>query len=242
MEGGSAMNQKATKKQISLLSSDETTSQLLKTHLESNTFSFKTLPDSTALESLLNDRADVLILVEQNPLNLSAIDICKIVRLKNEEVIIIIVAEESDLMRKILALELGADDYLTKPVAWLEINARIKVTLGRMTAVKKMTLEETEFKFNDLYLDSQRRICLVNKNEIKLSNYEFLTLLYLVQSEGKTVSRATLLNEVWGLPSDDLTRPVDDIVRRLRKKLRNQQSSSEITAHWGYGYRIEVGS
>lgn len=233
------MNHDMMKKQISLLSTDETTCQLLRTHLESTHLIIKTLPDSTTLEEVLSDVADVLIIDEQNPLNLSAIDICKIIRLKNAEIIILILAKEEDLTRKILALELGADDYLTKPVAWLEIVARIKVILNRMSVVKKMALEITEFRFNDLYLDVNRRICVVSEHEIKLTNYEFLTLLYLVRNDGKTVTRATLLDEVWGLPPDDLSRPVDNIVRRLRKKLRNQKSSSQITLSWGHGYRIE---
>jgi len=232
------MNQAS--KKISILSSDEDTIKLLGTSFESNHFSSKILPGTVSLETLLIDSADILILDEQNPLKISPTDMCRIIRAKNEEVILIILAEQFDVTAKVLALEFGADDYLQKPANPLEVMARIKITLKRMKLVEKMLSEVTEFKFNDLYLDSERRICVANGHELKLSNYEFLTLLYLVKSNGKPVSRTKMLAEIWELDSDEHTRPVDDIVRRLRKKLSNVPSSTHISAIWGHGYRVEA--
>jgi len=227
-------------KKISILSSDEATIRLLGSSLESNSFSSEVLPNTLSLESLLLDTADILILDDQNPFNMSAMDICRITRIKNEEVIIIILTNKLDHSAKILALEFGADDYLEKPANPLEIMARIKVTLKRMNFVEKTASETTEFKFNDLYLDSERRICVANGHELKLSNYEFLTLLYLVQNNGKSVARTKMLTDIWELDSDDNVRPVDDIVRRLRKKLSTVPSSTQIVAIWGHGYRVEA--
>ena len=235
------MKNECTKQKISILSTDETTKKLLGANLlVGSKFSSEIMPVTTSLESLLVSTASVLILDDENPFKMSTIDLCKIIRTKNEEVVILLLADDFDITTKILALELGADDYLEKPANRLEIIARIKVTLKRMNVAEKIALEENEFKFNDLYLDTSRRLCTVNGNELKLTGYEFLTLLYLVKGDGKPVSRASLLNDVWGLPSDDPTRPVDDIVRRLRKKLKAQRSPTHISAVWGHGYRIEV--
>jgi len=227
-------------KKISILSSDETTVKLLDSSASTYSFLIEVLPSTTSLVSLLNDTADILILDDQNPLNMSTMDICKIIRAKNDEVIIIILTNKLDITAKVLALEFGADDYLEKPANLLEIMARIKVTLKRMSFVEKMALGATEFKFNDLYLDTERRICVANGHELKLTNYEFLTLLYLIQSNGKPVARTTMLTDIWGLDSDDNARPVDDIVRRLRKKLKAGQSHTQISAIWGHGYRVEA--
>jgi len=234
------MNNEAIKQKISILSSDEATIKLLSANPLSNSFSSEILPDTTSFESLLSSTSDVLILDEQNPLRISAIDICKIIRTRNEEVIILLLVDDFDITTKILALEFGADDYLEKPANRLEIMARIKITLKRMNVVEKMALEQNEFKLNDLYLDAERRICIANGNELRLTNYEFLTLLRLVQGNGKPVSRVSLLTDVWGLPSDEKTRPVDDIVRRLRRKLKAQKSPTQISSVWGHGYRIEA--
>ena len=233
------MNNETTKQKISILSSDEVTINLLGASHLSSSFFCEIVPHATSFELLLSNTADVLILDEQNPLNITAIDLCKIIRAKNDEVIIILLTDNFDITTKILALELGADDYLEKPANRLEIMARIKVTLKRMSFMEKMALEANEFKFNDLYLDAGRQICIVNGNELRLSNYEFLTLLYLVRSNGKPVARALLLSAIWGLSSDEKTRPVDDVVRRLRKKLKEQKSPTQISAVWGHGYRIE---
>ena len=234
------MKNEHTKAKISILSSDEITKKLLGTNLLADSFSSEIMPNTTSLESLLNSTADILILDVENQLRMSTIDICKIIRTKNEEVVIILLTDDFDVATKILALELGADDYLKKPANRLEIIARIKVILKRMNVAEKIALEENEFKFNDLYLDTDRRLCIANGNEMHLTNFEFLTLLHLVQSKGSPVARASLLNKVWGLPSDELTRPVDDAVRRLRKKLKDKKSLTYISTIWGYGYRMET--
>lgn len=234
------MNDTLLEQKIGILSSDEKTLKLLDATFESNHFLSEQLSHAVSLESLLMNTADVLILDEQNPLKMPPTDICKLIRTKNEEVILIILANKFDLITKILALELGADDYLEKPANPLEIMARIKITLKRMHITDRRSSESTEFKFNDLYLDSERRICVANGHELRLTNYEFLTLLQLVQSKGRPVSRVSLLADVWGLASDEKTRPVDDIVRRLRKKLKERQSPTQILAIWGHGYKIEA--
>jgi len=234
------MKNESFKNKINILSSDESTIKLLAYDLLAGSgFSGEIMPDTTSLEMLLNSTADVLILDSKNPLQMLPIDICKIIRTKNDEVVILILTDDFNVSTKVLALEFGADDYIKKPANQLEITARIKSILRRMNIVEKALLEDDEFMFNDLYLDARRRVCTINGNELLLSNHEFSTLLYLVQGKGRPVARDLLLNDIWELPSDDPTRPVDDVVRRLRKKLKSHKSHSYISTIWGFGYRIE---
>ena len=234
------MKNELIKPQISILSSDESTIKLLGMSLDFTNFSNEVLPEQLTLEDLLMQPSDVIIIDEQNPIEMLITDICKLIRTKNEEVIIIILANKFDILTKILMIEFGADDYLEKPANPLEIMARIKATLRRHNFATKTVLEESEFRLNDLYIDASRHICIANGNQLNLTNYEFLTLLQLVKFKGKTVERGSLLTDIWGLANDDNMRIVDDIIRRLRKKLKSKQSSTQILTMWGHGYRIEA--
>jgi len=233
------MIQRALKTHISIVSIDDTTLRTFATTPSTELFSIVSIKE-TSLEILLSMPTDVFILDEKNALKMSTLDICKIIRTKNEEVQIIILTDDFDISEKIIALELGADDYLAKPANRLEVLARIKGISKRMRLIGEMIVEQNEFRFNDLYLDSGRNICVIDGVDASLTKYEFQTLLQLVQNKGKTVSRATLLRSIWGLSNDEHTRPVDDVVRRLRKKLSAYESTSQIFSHWGHGYRIEI--
>lgn len=231
------------KKTVKLLSKNqETMQQILEQFRINNYFSMSAFSNLVALEELILAPVDVLIIDEENQFDLMATDLCKIIRSKNEEVIIVIISKQYDVSTKILALELGADDYLMQPINRLELVARIKAIYRRMDVASKLAEDEFTFEFNDLYLDSKRYICTVNDDEMRLTKYEFLTLLYLVKNSRKSVDRNDLLAQVWGLPDFDLgsTRPVDGIVRRLRKKLKEQHSTSQIISHWGFGYRLDT--
>jgi len=233
------MNKKSMTNKISILSTDEATIKLLELNFSVENFTKEFLPATITLAALLTTPTEVLILDEQNPFEMSPIDLCKFIRTKNEEVIIIILANTFNTMAKILALDFKADDYCEKPVNPLEIAARIKVILNRIHYPPKVTLTEAETKFNDLYLDSSRRLCVANGNEVNLTNNEFSTLFDLVKGGGKPVSRTLLLMDVWGLTSGESARPVDDVVRKLRKKLKANNSLTQIAVVWGYGYKVE---
>jgi len=228
---------------VSLFSADTTFSTKLAAAQSEFSFFYSPLSEDVHLEDLLLLSTDVLLLDDSNYLGLSALDLCRMIRLKNEEVILILLGETFTTEDKMLALHSGADDLFKKPVHLKMLFSRVTAVKRRMavvaTEVAEVRQSLTEFSFNDLFLDSKRHMCLVKNHEVRLTNFEFLTLLYLVKHSEKTVARGDLLAEVWELPPDDPTRPVDHVISRLRQKLTQKNSTSQIQTYWGHGYRLE---
>ena len=122
---------------------------------------------------------------------------------------------------KVVGLEIGADDYMTKPFSIRELLARIKAILRRKSEITKSI---DEFSFNGIFLDFNKMEALKNGREVKLSSLEFKILKYLIENEGIVVSRDKLLDDVWGYESFPTTRTVDNYILSLRKKIENNPS------------------
>jgi DNA-binding response OmpR family regulator len=146
------------------------------------------------------------------------------------ELPVLILSARSELRAKLLSFELGASDYLTKPFALAELLARVRVQLRR-----SMTREGLRVIAGPLELDVLRRQVHVDGEAIDLSHREFALLHYLVEREGKVVSRERLLADVWGIDFDPKTNVVDVCVRRLRRKLKHGGSIETVR---NAGYRM----
>lgn len=220
-------------KKIMLLSTDPQAKNLAIANFE-----IELLTVATSLETLLFTDADVLIIDEANPFSLATADLSRIVRTKNMEVVIITLAAAEDRLAKIANLEAGADDHQVKPVDHLAILARVNAVTRRIA--NQAQSQDASYKFHDLQLDQERRMCFVNEQEVALTRNEFATLLQLVKGNGKVVTREFLLKSIWERDQDDNSRPVDDVIRRLRKKLAAKHAKTQITTMWGHGYRVEL--
>ena len=218
-----------------MLSTDNTTIESLKTHNPDTMIEM-----ASSLEEVMNTDAHVLIIDEQNPFSLSTSDISKMIRTKNNDVVIITLITSHLCSAKVDNLDAGADDCLTKPINPVEINARIRSILRRTSADYKPLTINYEYQFHDLHLDQGSRKCFIKNQEIALTSNEFTTLLHLVKNKGNLVSRNFLLKDIWQRDIDDSARPVDNVIGRLRKKLATHQSETEIISIWGQGYRIEA--
>jgi len=218
---------------IRILSTDEKTHKILVGDVVNKKSS--ALNEVPIIENLLNSSIDVFVIDEQNPYGLPLIDLCKLIRNKNKDVLILLLFEKMNEISKIRGLQSGADDCFAKPASKLEIFAKINNLLKRMKFYEK----NTEYVFNDIYLNDSRRICISNDKDLNLSDLEFKTMRKLLEHNGKTVRRETLLVEIWEIPDAHNSRLVDDVIRRLRRKLEKARSSCEITTLWGHGYRIE---
>ena len=174
-----------------------------------------------ALEKAKENTYDVILLDLMLPV-MNGMDVCRQIREFSDVPIIMLTAKGED-MDKILGLEYGADDYITKPFNILEVKARIKAILRRTRAAKK-NVEENVIVNGDVRLDKDNRRVQICGREINLTGKEFELLEFLVANPGKVYGRAKLLQLIWGkdYPGDERT--VDVHVRRLREKIEPNPS------------------
>ena len=162
------------------------------------------------------------------------LDVCKKVREKKDTPIIFVSARSEELDR-ILGLELGGEDYIAKPFSPRELLVRIKNILKRIEPKK----EEDIKVIGNLKIFKEERRILKNGSDLELTNKEFEVLLYFFQNKGVSLSRQQLIENVWGYEYEGFERSVDDIVKRIRKKLTDVPEI-EIKTIWGHGYRMEI--
>lgn len=178
---------------------------------------------------------DLLILDIMMP-EMDGLEVLKYIR-RNHFTPIILLTARDDELDKIIGLEIGADDYVTKPFSPRELVARVKSLWRRSNASLPKT--DKRLIFPDLIIDGERREVLVKDQPVRLTPKEFDLLLFLAESSGRPFSRDSLLLRVWdyNYPGDDRT--VDVHIKRLRKKLYHEHYSYLQTV-WGVGYKFEV--
>ena len=193
------------------------------------------------------DGEEALNLIRKNDYDLAVLDVmlpkmdglqvCREVREFSQMPIIMVTAKGED-MDKIMGLEYGADDYMTKPFNILELKARIKAVLRRSTAAKtEKAPVNNEIQIRDLLIDLDSRRVFVDGKEAFLTAKEFDLLELLMKTPGKVYSREKLLDTVWGFDYPGDVRTVDVHVRRLREKIEKKPSAPEyIFTKWGVGY------
>ena len=163
-------------------------------------------------------------------------EVCQAIR-EFSDVPIIMLTAKGDDMDKILGLEYGADDYITKPFNILEVKARIKAIMRRTSPAKPKTADDTVIEKGDLKLDCESRRLFILGNEINLTAREFELLELMVKNENKVYSRENLLTMVWGQDYPGDVRTVDVHVRRLREKIEvNPSEPKYVHTNWGVGY------
>lgn len=187
-----------------------------------------------ALNYVKNNKYDAMILDVMLP-KYDGLQVCQLVREFSNLPIIMLTAKGED-MDKIMGLEYGADDYVTKPFNILELKARIKAILRRAQPIDK-TPQKKAIEVGDLRLEmSSRRVFIKNK-EMNLTAKEFDMLELLATHPGKVYSRDQLLNTIWGKEYPGDVRTVDVHVRRLREKIEPNPGQPEyIYTKWGVGY------
>jgi DNA-binding response OmpR family regulator len=174
-----------------------------------------------------------LIVLDLNLPDIDGIEVCRRIRKTGDVPIIMLTARDEDV-DKIIGLEVGADDYLTKPFNPRELVARVKSVLRR-SAPDRKSLESAKIQHGDLAVDAGRREVHVGDQEIQLAPKEFDLLWELLDHRGLVLTRDQLLERVWGYTFAGDTRTVDVHVRQLRRKLGD---ASPIVTVWGVGYKV----
>jgi DNA-binding response OmpR family regulator len=174
-----------------------------------------------------------LIILDLNLPDIDGVEICRRIRKGSDVPILMLTARDEDV-DKIIGLEVGADDYLTKPFNPRELVARVKSVLRRSTADRRIE-QGDELRHGELVINAGRREVLVGDDEIQLAPKEFDLLWELLDHRGIVLTRDQLLERVWGYTFAGDTRTVDVHVRQIRRKLGD---ASPIVTVWGVGYKV----
>ena len=211
---------------------------LARMYLEQDGFQVRSVTNgASARRMILQDKPSLVVLDLMLP-GMDGLEVCRRVR-EQSDVPIIMLTARSDDIDKIVGLELGADDYLTKPFNPRELVARIKAILRRADRAGAQEEAVPAMSIGNLCIDPQRRRIEVAGEVVGLRMKEFDLLQHLAQNKGVVFSRDRLLNVVWGYDFVGETRTVDVHIAHLRHKLRGM--TPRIETVWGVGYKLEDG-
>ena len=191
----------------------------------------------TGYNTAVNSNPDLIILDLMLP-GKDGLDICRDLRKSENNVLILMLTSKKEEIDKVLGLEFGADDYVTKPFSLRELLARIKAVLRRGTVEID---ESSEIKIGNLKIDFAGYKAFIKNEQVQMSHKEFEILNYLWNKKNSTVSRDDLLSEIWGYDEAPTTRTVDNFIVKLRHKIEKDPNHPQfiITVH-GIGYKLVV--
>ena len=192
-----------------------------------------------AIAAFAKESFDVVLLDLMLP-KISGLDVCRSIR-QHSDVPIIIVSAKGEEVDMVLMLEIGADDYVTKPYRLRELVARIRAVLRRREVHETVLAADEEIDVGPLHMDIDARRCFVNGEEIKLRKKEFALLRLLLENPGRVLTREVLIDRVWGSDYVGDTKTLDVHIKRLRTLIEDDPKSPvHITTVRGVGYRFET--
>jgi DNA-binding response OmpR family regulator len=208
----------------------------LKYNLEQENFEVVTASDGEqALEAARANRPDLVVLDLMLP-GLSGLDVCRVLRKETSVPVIMLTAKDTEV-DKVVGLEIGADDYVTKPFGMQELMARVRALLRRATDAPRLADSATS---GDITLDTKRREARRGDATVHLKPKEYELLLYFMRHPGRAFTREQLLNDIWGYEFAGDTRTVDVHVRWLRQKIEDDPGKPKrLVTVRGTGYMFE---
>lgn len=214
---------------IALVEDEIDLNKLIKTYLEKADYEVVSYTKGIDAINNINDDINLWILDIMLSDDISGYDIIKKIRENNNKVPVIFTSARDKDLDKIIGLELGSDDYITKPYSPKELVLRVN------NIIKRVYSESSEkIKYENYIIDLDKRIVTENNKEIILTSLEFDLLAMLIKNKNKQFSRDDILNNIWGYNYFGNDRVVDDLVRRLRKKM----PKLNINTIYGFGYRL----
>jgi DNA-binding response OmpR family regulator len=213
--------------------------ELLELHLAREGYRVSSARDGVAaLEALERKSFDLVILDWMLP-KLDGLEVCKRLRARSSMPVLMLTARDEE-MDKVLGLEMGADDYLTKPFGVRELLARIRALLRRSAAAPPAAEPPGTVELGELRIVADSRVATLRGEPLDLTPKEFDLLLFLAQNRGRVYSRTQLLDKVWGYSFEGYERTIDSHVQKLRKKIEaDPREPKHLKTVWGVGYRFE---
>lgn len=228
-------------KPILVVEDDDDIARLLQIHLADIAFQVERVDNGQdGLNRAANQAYELIILDLMLP-KMDGLEVCRRLRAQGIHTPVLMLTAKSSELDRVLGLELGADDYLTKPFSVKELQARVKAILRRIELARQEPGgEENEIiVVNGLHIDVSRRQVEVDARKVELTAREFDLLLHFARHPGRVYSRAQLLDCVWGYGHDGYEHTVNSHINRLRKKIEQDPQQSEyIQTVWGVGYRF----
>ena len=221
---------------IYIADDDKHIRELEKSFLVKEGFAVEAFPNGNALLTACEKAMPDLVVLDIMMPGLNGFTICERLRAKSDTLPILIVSARDDPYDRVMGLTIGSDDYLIKPFLPLELVARVKALLRRAgTGVKE---QPSAMRFGELTLSVAQRTASLGEQPLGLTPTEYDFLAYMIQHQDRAVSREELLKALWQYDWEADTRATDDLVKRLRKKLRAAGDAVGVETVWGYGFRL----
>ena len=232
-----------SQKSIFVIDDDESVRTVMERYLTREGYAVESFANAEAAMQMMQQQLPDMFILDIMLPGMSGYDLCKWIRLRSDVPIIMVSARDEEVDR-ILGLELGSDDYLSKPFSPRELVARVRTVFRRMRGSMNPIENETESAVAfpncaDLVLREEERRIMCKNIEVSLTSKEFELLAFLIKHKSKAFTREQLLSQVWGYEFIGDERAIDDLVKRLRKKISSVNSMAEIVTVWGFGYKLE---
>lgn len=223
-------------KHIFVVDDERNIRDLIRKYLEKEDYIVTAFENSQNVTGEINRlKPDLLVLDIMMP-GIDGLELCKEIR-KHSDIPIIFVSARDEELDRILGLELGADDYLSKPFSPRELVVRVKNIFKRIEKRNQADAEVLNAK--DIRVECHRRYIEKYGSELNLTTREYDLLEFMIRNKNMPFTREQLLERIWGYDYIGDIRVIDDLVKRLRKKLSDAGSLLEIKTVWGYGYRVD---
>ncbi|WP_209400256.1 response regulator transcription factor [Pseudozobellia sp. WGM2] len=225
-------------KEILIIEDDLEIIKLLEIHLTDLIYNTSKATDGAEGLKMALEKDYDLILLDLTLPTMDGVEICKRLRSTKQTPVIMLTAKSEEIDR-VLGLEIGADDYITKPFSIRELLARIKAVLRRTNKIIDSKEESSAMAFEGLRIDVDKRKVLLRDNKIELSPKEFELLVLMAANPGRNYSRTELLNIIWGYNFDGYEHTVNSHINRLRAKIESDMANpTYILTTWGVGYKF----
>ncbi len=227
-------------KKVLIVEDDPQIAELLRLSLEDLSFKSEIVNDGLQGFRAVDKNDFDLILLDVMLPSMDGLELCRAIRAKNIPTPIIMITARTEEIDKVLGLETGADDYITKPFSVREMQARVKAVMRRFDKnVSGVGEEKKKLNFDRLVIDIEKRAIYKDDQEIILTNKEFDLLQVLASKPGKSFNRQSLLHLVWGYDFEGLEHTVNSHINRIRSKIEDDMGKPVyIQTTWGYGYRF----